>query len=176
MKYTVRTLVVGLFLILAACTTTDNRIRPDSATHQPSVLQPVFGPGLDSLKINMYYRGEMPISEGWSGIPWRTSLRRFLELFPGAEMHQGLKTAWYTGRGEEWLFNHSFPAIYYFDPGNHLIAVSLDAQTSQDTKSVINTLMEKLGVPKDGKPLWTFGNTTIFVYHTFVIVRGVPPE
>ena len=153
-------LTAALFLA-AACGSQPAEVRSPSRTDD-----------LDQVTGGMYYRQGRPVTEGWNGVPWSTSLGAFRSIYPQAARLRPGEAVWATGRGDERFFGFVLPAAYHFDQNQGLTAVSLTAPDSKAMAGLVNTLLQRLGPPSGRTVRWNFGSTEILVVNLSVVIKG----
>ncbi len=166
------TLVITLafcFALLNACA------GPVAQTAQQNTAAAQPGQPTEQVLGGMYYHSGLPVTEGWNGLPWKASLAEFKALFPGAVQSKG-DGSWMTGQGDESFFDFDITPEYFFDQKDQFIAVAFTSQDRKLTQPLVTKVVNTLGLPQNKRPVWTYGQVTVFVVHHSVVIRGVPPE
>lgn len=160
-------------LLVSNCTTPHPPKRPTS----PTPVKPSQQSGkADMVLGDMYYRYGHPITEGWNGLPWKASIQEFKARFPNASSPKSDNVSWVTGQGLEEIFGYRLPTTYFFDKRGRFFAVSFAAKDKKELQPVINAMLEHLGLPKKKEIRWDYGPVTVFAFHHYLIIRGVPPK
>lgn len=171
-------LAIGAFGLLGAgcATPTTPPVAAGSTDTEQAPLAVAGDVETDALIDGMYYRQGVPITDGWNGLAWGTSIERFQSRFPYGKKRQPNQEVWTAGSDEEIFFGVSAPVSYYFDPQGRFIAVSFTADDLQQVQAMVNAMVQAFGPPKEPRPIWTFGRVTVFVVHHTVVIRGIPPD
>lgn len=141
----------------------------------------------DALIDGMYYRYGRPITEGWNGLAWGSSVSQLQDRFPKAKRRQSGPSrfatekkrqpgqdVWMAGSDKETFFGVTAPVSYHFDQQGRFIAVSFTPTDSKQIETMITAMVQRFGPPKGDWPVWNFDKVTILVVNRTVVIRGNP--
>jgi|GEM_PF-3206750 len=166
---------LGLVLVLTGCTGPTAAGTTAAPTTSVAADTPVRrqDSAADQVKDDVYYHQGQAITEGWNDFPWGASLSEFKARFPKALSTQADQTVWFTGEGPERFFGFEMPVAYHFDEEERFIAVSVTPPNRGVIQTLLNNMIDILGVPRSQKLEWRYDQVTIYAVQLSVIIKNL---